>query len=160
VSRQRSERLQFLLDTVEKEKRHLLLTTSRLFASEIDASWVSSLESHPDVAERLDAFVARFNRMQDTIGDKLIPELMRNLLETPGAALDNLNRMEKLGLVRSVDDWVEARNLRNKLVHEYMHAPAEFAAALNRAKELVPLLVETYDALSRYSQTHLAESGR
>lgn len=36
-------------------------------------------------------------------------------------------------------------------------APVEFAAALNRAKELVPLLVETYDALSRYSREHFAE---
>ena len=60
------ERLQFLLETVAKERRHLLLTTQRLFSEEINAGWVISLEERPDVAERLDAFVARYGRLQDT----------------------------------------------------------------------------------------------
>lgn len=132
-----SDRLLFLLETVTKEGSHLLGTHARLFVETIDAAWVQQLDDRPEVAERLDAFVARFGRMQDTIGDKLIPELLRSLFETPGAALDNLNRMEKLGLLASVVDWVEARALRNRLVHEYMRGAAEFAAALNRARELV-----------------------
>lgn len=149
-----SERLDFLLETVEREKRHLLLTTRRLFSGQIDADWVRSLEDYPDLAERLDAFVARFARLQDTLGDKLIPELMQHMLETPGSVIDNLNRMEKLGLLASVDDWVEARNLRNRLVHEYMRDPAEFADALKRAGDLVQLLVNTSDALKQYSDAH------
>jgi hypothetical protein len=94
--------------------------------------------------------------MQDTMGDKLIPELRRRLLETPGATLDNLNRMEKLGLLASVTDWMEARNLRNRLVHEYMRDEAEFAGALNRAAELVPLLVDTYNAVNAYAGSRLS----
>lgn len=150
----RTERLDFLLETVEREKRHLLLTTRRLFSEQINADWVRSLEDHPDLAERLDAFVARFARLQDTVGDKLIPELMQHMLETPGSVIDNLNRMEKLGLLASVDDWIEARNLRNRLVHEYMRDPAEFADALKRAGDLVQLLVNTSDALRQYSDEH------
>lgn len=151
-----TDRLLFLLDTVEREGRHLLHTTERLFRQRIDAAWVTSLEDNPELAERLDAFVARFGRMQDTIGDRLIPELLRQLLETPGAALDNLNRMEKLGLLGAVTDWMEARNLRDRLVHEYMRDPGEFAAALRRAHELVPLLVDTYNAIRVYAQERLA----
>lgn len=150
----RTERLDFLLETVERDKRHLLLTTRRLFSEQIDADWVRSLEEHPDLAERLDAFVARFARLQDTVGDKLIPELMQHMLETPGSVIDNLNRMEKLGLMASVDDWIEARNLRNRLVHEYMRDPAEFADALKRAGDLVQLLVNTSDSLKQYSGEH------
>lgn len=150
----RTERLDFLLETVEREKRHLLLTTRRLFSEKINADWVRSLEDHPDLAERLDAFVARFARLQDTVGDKLIPELMQHMLETPGSVIDNLNRMEKLGLLASVDDWIEARNLRNRLVHEYMRDPAEFADALKRAGDLVQLLINTSDALKQYSDAH------
>lgn len=60
--------------------------------------------------------------------------------------------MEKLGLLVSVVDWVEARALRNRLVHEYLQDAAEFAAALNRARELVPLLVHTYNLLNAYIQ--------
>jgi phytoene dehydrogenase-like protein len=151
-----TDRLVFLLQVLEKEGHHLLGTTARLFAKALDAAWVQGLDERPELAERLDAFVARFGRMQDTIGDKLIPELRRQLLETPGAALDNLNRMEKLGLLASVVDWVEARALRNRLVHEYLQDAAEFAAALNRARELVPLLVHTYNLLNAYIQARFA----
>ena len=151
-----NDRLLFLLETVEKEGRHLIGTTARLFAETVDAAWVKRLEDQPELAERTDAFATRFGRMQDTLGDKLIPELRRRLLETPGAALDNLNRMEKLGLLASVTDWVEARNLRNRIVHEYMRDEAEFAGALNRAAELVPLLVDTYNAVNAYAGNRLS----
>ena len=150
VTERSNDRLLFLLETVEKEGRHLIGTTARLFAETVDAAWVKRLEDEPELAERTDAFATRFGRMQDTLGDKLIPELRRRLLETPGATLDNLNRMEKLGLLASVTDWMEARYLRNRLVHEYMRDEAEFAGALNRAAELVPLLVGTYNAVNAY----------
>lgn len=94
-------RLSFLLQIVESESRHIQLTTERLFRQDIDADWVIALEDNIDKSEQLDAFVARFGRLQDTIADKLVPELMRCMAETPGSALDNLNRMEKLGLVNS-----------------------------------------------------------
>jgi hypothetical protein len=149
------QRLQFLLETVIKERRHLLLTSQRLFTENINATWVASLEERPDIAERLDAFVARFGRLQDTLGDKLIPALLRYLLENTGSNLDNLNRMEKLGLLSSVDDWIEARNLRNRLIHEYMDDPEEFAATLRRAHQLVDLLDDTFDKVTGYLQERI-----
>jgi hypothetical protein len=160
VSNGDRDRLLFLLDTVAREGHQLLGTSGRLFATRVDASWVANLEHQPEAAERVDAFAARFGRMQDTIGDKLIPELRRQLLETPGAALDNLSRMEKLGLLGSVVEWIEARNLRNRLVHEYMRDPEDFAGALNRAHELVSLLVQTYDNLNRYAKVRFAEAAQ
>lgn len=151
-------RLRFLLETVEKEGRHLLGTTVRLFSETIDAAWVERLADRPELAERMDAFAARFGRIQDTLGDKRVPGLRRCLLETPGATLDNLNRMEKLGLLASVNDWLEARNLRNRLVHEYMRDEEEFAGALNRAAELVPLLVDTYNALNEFARARFGSA--
>ncbi|BAU56993.1 hypothetical protein LRD18_13030 [Halorhodospira halochloris] len=93
--------------------------------------------------------------MQDTIGDRLIPSLMRDILETPGSTLDNLNRMEKLGILAAVSDWVEARNLRNRLVHEYMRDAEEFASAVNRARECVSLLISTYNNILDYAARQL-----
>jgi len=144
----------FLLETVCREGEHLLGTDGRLFRQSIDAAWVEALQAQPELAERVDAFVARFGLMQDTIGDKLIPELRRQMLETPQSALDNLNRMEKLGLMASTLDWVEARNLRNRLVHECQRDALEFASALLRAHELVGLLVDTYNRLRAYAVGH------
>ena len=149
-----TKRYLFLLEVCYKEAMLLEGTVQRLFIESINNEWVKALEHAPELAERVDAFVARFGRLQDTIGDKLIPELRRQMLETPAAALDNLNRMEKLGLLTSVVDWVEARNLRNRLVHEYMNNGEEFAQALNRARELVTLLIETYNQINTYAKSH------
>lgn len=150
-----SIRLLALLKIVRREGVLLLKTDTRLFKAELDAAWVERLESDDDLAERLDAFVSRFGRMQDTVGDKLIPALLRSMVETTGSALDNLNRAEKLGLLPSVEDWLSARNLRNKLVHEYMSDPEEFAAALNKAHWTVSLLVTAYNNINRYARSRI-----
>ncbi len=139
----------------EKELRRLSETTSKLAKEAIDEKWVESLESNSDLSERVDAFVARFGRLQDHLGDKLVPELIKQMLEKPASAIDNLNRMEKLGLISSVDSWIEARSLRNKLVHEYVVDAYEFSLSINKALGLVVLLKESYLNLSAYGQRFL-----
>jgi uncharacterized protein with HEPN domain len=151
------ERLHFLLKVAGKETAYLLETTKRLSQENINKIWVEQLEKKPDLAERIDAFVARFGRLQDHLGDKLTPELLRQMLEVPSSAIDNLNKMEKLGLLSSMLDWVEARNLRNRLVHEYVEDPEEFASAINRAVALVPLLVETSKNFTEYAARFLKD---
>jgi hypothetical protein len=148
-------RLLFLLETAEREGHHLTTTCQRLFSKPIDTAWVHALDSDPEESERLDAFVARFGRLQDTLGNRLIPALLRQLLEASGSALDNLNRMEALGVLSSVDQWIEARNLRNRMIHEYMRDAEEFARVLCRARELVPLLTNTYNAIRSYAAARL-----
>ncbi|MBX3616568.1 hypothetical protein [Nitrosomonas sp.] len=150
-----SVRLLALLKIVRREGV-LLKTDARLFKAELDAIWVERLENDDDLAERLDAFVSRFGRMQDTMGDKLIPALLRSMAEKTGSALDNLNRAEKLGLLSSVEEWLDAPNLRNKLVHEYMSDSAEFAAALNKAHSMVSLLVSAYNSINRYALSRIS----
>jgi hypothetical protein len=145
-----------LLETVRREGDLLLKTDARLFKVNLDAAWVERLENEDDLAERLDAFVSRFGRMQDTVGDKLIPSLLRSLAEKPGSALDNLNKMEKLGLLNSVVEWLDVRNLRNKLVHEYMDDAEEFAMALNQSHAAVVLLIAAYNAINVFAQSRVS----
>lgn len=156
-----SERARFLslLNVARREGEHLLKTDARLFPQPVDAAWVKRLETDDDLAERLDAFVSRFGRMQDTLGGKLLPALLRLLAENPGSQLDNLNRAEKLGLLSSVIDWLDARNLRNRLVHDYMADAETFAVMLNKAHALVPLLVATYNAILAYARERLTATG-
>ncbi|MBI5937520.1 MAG: hypothetical protein HY850_06710 [Betaproteobacteria bacterium] len=65
--------------------------------------------------------------------------------------------MEKLGLLPSVESWLDARNLRNRLIHEYMAQAEEFAQAMNRAHELVGVLIGTYNALNRFAHARLSK---
>ncbi len=65
-----------------------------------------------------------------------------------GPTIDNLDRAEKLGLLKSADDWLASRKLRNRMVHEYVRDAAELAAALNQGHTQVELLVNFAQAIS------------
>ncbi len=141
-------RLQFLVRVVRKECRHLAATDQRLFESVFALGQAARLEEDPDLAERVEAFVGRFGRLQDTVGDKLLPLLLAVLGEKPSAAIDNLDRAERLGLLSSADEWMSMRNLRNQMIHEYVEDPALLVSALQTGHAFVPSLIATANKLS------------
>ncbi len=134
-------RLEFLARVTEKECQHLLDTDGRLFGNLFTIEDAQKIEADPILAERLDAFVSRFGRLQDTVGDKLLPSFLTALAEKTGPAIDNLDRAEKLSLIESVDSWMEMRRLRNQMVHEYIEDLAVLTSALRSGHEFVPTLV-------------------
>lgn len=136
------ERLRFLVETVLAEASLLESTDIRLFAEPMTAERAATFKVDQDLGERVDAFVARFGRLQDTLGDKLLPRLLAWLAEPVGPAIDNLARAERLGLIASGEAWIEARQLRNFMIHEYVRDMTQLAAALNRGHAAVPLLVQ------------------
>jgi len=154
-----SERLRFLADTVRAEARLLSGTTGRLFEQPMSDERAATLKQDEALAERVDAFVARFGRLQDTLADKLLPALLEWLSETPGTAIDNLARAERLGWIVSLDDWLDVRRQRNRMIHEYVRDPAELAAALRAAERAVPQLVAAADHMAALVQA-AAQPGR
>jgi hypothetical protein len=105
------ERLAFLCRITQKEILHLQDTDRRLFADLFTVEAAKQIETDPILAERLDAFVSRFGRLQDNLGDKFLPQLLLALAEKPGAAIDNLDLAERLGWIESVEAWLEIRKL-------------------------------------------------
>jgi len=97
-------RVAALVETARRELHHLKRTDGRLFAPRLDVAIVAKLPENDELAERVDAFVARFGRLQDTLGDKLLPAFLTAMQETPGAALENLDRAERLDLLTSADE--------------------------------------------------------
>jgi hypothetical protein len=144
-----SHRLAFLLRVVSRAGDHLMLTDDRLFAAPFDVARAERLLVDHDLAERVEAFVGRFARLQDTLGDKLIPVVLAALGEKPGAAIDNLDRAERLGFIHSADEWLTMRQLRNQMVHEYVEDPAVLAGALASAHAFVPSLLSAVAAIGR-----------
>lgn len=136
------ERLKFLARVIEREVTHLHTTDSRLFAQPLTLQQVQALNTNHDLAERIEAFVSRFGRLQDTLGDKLLPQLLRLLEEPAGAMVDNLDRAERLGWIASADQWLYTRKLRNQMVHEYIEDPEIFLDALHAGHGLVTHLTE------------------
>ncbi len=140
-------RLQFLARVIDRERRDLQITDQRLFVPAFGIEQARRLDADLDLAERVEAFVARFGRLQDTLGDKLLPQLLRALQERPGTALDNLDRAERLGWIESTDAWTAMRQLRNQMVHEYIEDPAVLVNALERRHRFVPALLAAADAM-------------
>jgi hypothetical protein len=112
-----------------------------LFGNLFTIEEAQKIEADPILAERLDAFVSRFGRLQDTVGDKLLPALLTALAEKTGPAIDNLDKAEKFGFIASADSWMEMRRLRNQMVHEYIEDLAVLASALRSGHAFVPMLV-------------------
>ncbi len=146
------ERLRLLLETVELEARHLNETDRRLFEQPFSAARATALRTDELLAERVDAFAARFARLQDAAGDKLLPVFLECLGEPVGSVLDNLDRAARLGLlVQTSDDWIAARALQNRMVRECIRDAALLAEALNEDHRVVPMLMAFVQACDAYA---------
>ena len=150
VSPDEVARLRFLQRVVRRERELRQETTAALFDDHAAkrasgdpgaAAWALPAGPLPSaLSERLDAFVARFARLQDSLGDKLLPALLLALAEPVGAALDNLNVGERLGWFDSVEQWRAVRALRNQMIHDYVEDRRILEGALSAAHDAVPML--------------------
>lgn len=120
---------------VRKESALLKRTRDRLFADTIDLPWVLALAQNDERSERVEAFAARYSRLQDTLGDRLFPRLLALVGQQGKSLIDRLNQLERLGLLDDAQLWLAWRNLRNRLVHEYVENPEDFVDALQVARE-------------------------
>jgi uncharacterized protein YutE (UPF0331/DUF86 family) len=88
--------------------------------------------------------------MQDTLVDKLLPAFLRAVGEPVGSAIDNLHRAEAIGILEQPGDWLAARMLRNRLVHEYIDDVRQLAEALEKARGAASALHEIYRRVLDY----------
>lgn len=140
ADRRAIDRHRRLSKIVEKELTHLLITDRRLFAEPFTVLRAKRLADDIDLAERVEAFVSRFGRLQDTLGDKLLPAYLAAHGEKSATFMENLDRAERLGLIADAQAWIDTRRLRNQMVHEYVEDPAVLASALQAGHEFVPAL--------------------
>jgi hypothetical protein len=108
----------------------------------------------------LDQFIGRFAKLQDAMGAKLLP-IVLELTKEQGdleAYLDKLNRLEKIGALPSVDEWLELREMRNAFAHDYPEDSELQAAILNRAFAATDRLVEILQHVKNYTQPYLGRT--
>jgi hypothetical protein len=86
---------------------------------------------------------------------ELLPRWLIALAEKPGAQIEVLNRAERLGVLASTEHWLQARKLRNRLIHEYMESPEALAADLILAGEFTSLRVDTYERVRQFAETRM-----
>jgi hypothetical protein len=133
-------RIQFLLKVIEKEIKLVHVVAEKLFVRPFTEEIARQLDESVDVAITLEAFTSRFCRLQDMIGDKLLPNLLKYFGEHPAPFLINLNKAEQLGWLDSAEEWVALRELRNQMIHEYIENASLLVNAVNTAHNHLHLL--------------------
>ncbi len=100
----------------------------------------------------IDTFIYRFLKLQDFMGQKLF----RRFLMVIGdfyedmSFIDILDKLEKLNIITSSDDWIRIRKLRNKLTHEYPGEIEEMKNEILMAIEMIHLFEETLKSIEEY----------
>lgn len=109
------ERLKKSIDAATKAINLVLHSARKL-------KHVSSIASfNADQLEPYDALVGRFERAVEVVLGRLSRSI--DLYETAGTTetlRDRLGLMHKLGLVSNTEIWIEMREVRNKIAHEYL----------------------------------------
>ena len=103
---------------------------------------------HDVALQRLtDQILFRFMKLQDAMGERLIPATLAALREPfeDWPMRDRLDRLEKLGYL-DVEQWLRWREVRNRLAHEYPDAPQVRQAALLAAIAAAGELSDRYRA--------------
>lgn len=134
------ERLRFLLRVIDKEVKHLDYAARQAFSEGVSVARMASLDDDPALALQVEAFVSRFCRLQDTLGDKLLPAVLSALGEPPAAHLINLDKAERFGWLDSAEKWLQMRQLRNQMIHEYIEDVQTFTDAIQAAIQSQPQL--------------------
>lgn len=133
------------LELADKEAAHLRYSRESLRALAPDLAWVQALAARPELAEKVEAFVSRFGRLQDHLGEKLLPRFAAQVGNHPKTMIDTLAFAERAEVLPDAQAFIASRRLRNALVHEYMQDAQLFLNNLIEALGSCDLLFETVD---------------
>jgi hypothetical protein len=106
--------------------------------------------------DAFEALTSRFARTTDLIAHKVLRAIDRVEFEyQSGTLLDVMNRAHKKGLIESVDEMRNIKELRNTIAHEY--ASAQLQAIFQSALEATPKLFTLIQNIQEYCrQIHIA----
>ena len=108
-----------------------------------------------DEIEHIDQYLFRFSKLQDTIGKRLFKAIFSLLEEEVEdlSFIDILNRLEKLTILESAEQWLELRKIRNTLSHTYEDEPEEMSIAINAIFNKKQSIESIYNRLIAYNET-------
>jgi len=101
----------------------------------------------------LDAYLKRFASLQDFLGAKIFPLLLEIAGINANKMSEVLSLIEKEEIIDSIENWIELREVRNELEHDY---PEELKDALDDLK----YCIDNFTRLQSYYKNSLDFYGR
>lgn len=136
------------LQTTKLHLRRAKFTYHQLKQLNID----KNLFNNQEQIKTIDAFIFRFIKIQDFMGEKLFKSFLDSIGEYNDSMslLDVLDRMEKLRIIHNADDWMNYRKIRNKLTHEYPHNQDEIIEGIKIALSIFNKIEEIVNIIENY----------
>jgi hypothetical protein len=148
-------KLNATLDECRTHARILAEARKELRGVRYDAERV--LDIKPSELGVLDQMAYRFSKLQDSVGEKVLP-LLLDFAEEPlsptATFAEKLQRLEKIGAITSAEQWRLLREVRNQLAHEYPDLPAIKAAVLNRFLDSIDQLGMFWTHVQKWAVAH------
>ena len=95
---------------------------------------VPSLLNNSLAMEPYDALASRFERLVEIALNRFFRSVELHQFGKKSESLrDRLLNMQKIGLVNSVELWMEMRDFRNRIAHDYL--PEQLVAMLNTIRD-------------------------
>jgi len=107
-----------------------------------------------------DQIAYRFAKLQDSMGEKVLPlilELAQETVPANATFTEKLNRLERIGAIPSADEWKRFRAVRNALAHEYPDDPELRTSAINRFLGGAAKLSVLYKFVKAYVAEHFPD---
>jgi len=116
----------------------------------VSASRYKSLSD--DEVKNIDQYLFRFSKLQDTIGEKLFRLILSDFVEDINKLtfIDILNRLEKVGILDSVQEWKILRDYSNDISHQYDDEAAEMVVAINNIFSQKDILIKIYEKIKNH----------
>ena len=145
-------RLQKIINECDKHILRMNSAYKKIVASlPLDAESYTKLNE--DEVEHIDQYLFRFAKLQDAIGKRFFKVIFVSLEEDIEdiSFIDLLNRLEKLNILDSTEQWLELRKIRNVLSHTYEDESEEMSIAINDIFDKKEAIEKIYKQLIAYN---------
>lgn len=139
-------------DIIEKVELHKSRAKYALLEIKTWSEFSSEVFDDFEKIKTIDTFIYRFIKLQDMMGDKLFKVFLDELGEYKDtmSLLDVLDKLEKFEIIDDAHSWMEYRNLRNKLTHEYPNNEQDIVDGIYLAIESFEKIEIVFDAIIQY----------
>ena len=132
------------------EKMEVLLSRS---LGQCDLTELSDATSETlEVLDKFEALTARFARFNDVLLQKVFRLIDDIDFDHSGTVRDRINRAEKKGLINDAREFMEIRELRNSIAHEYQ--PEALSVIFPQVVCYTPVLLQIAGNIRKYCKQY------
>ncbi len=106
----------------------------------------------PEEMDALETLCSRFSRSIDYLIRKVFRSIDDVEFENQGTLIDVINHAEKRGLIESVEQMREIKEIRNEIVHEYIQTGLQslFSDVLEKTPVILKQMTQTIEYCKQY----------